>query len=426
MSSQSGSAVKEFRKRKHEGESKESTKKRKQQDNTNNNVEERSPKVDKKKKKGQEHISLDDGAMSSAVASTVNGDTESSSVSNSKRKKDTKRKDAEGHEEQSGITSQYEDEEMIDVPAPDERVEDANAEEEGPSNEQLQSDAETCFQTLRVSLYVPVPAIASQNQLSAILAIHLSPLLLSYFPPAGGVILSYHDPVLSAKPEPGPSRPLLPPTSGDIETTEELYSTIGEEFGASWLWLTVTLLVFKPEPGDRLQGWTNAMSEGFVGLVSYNYFQTSISRSRIPKSWTWDGPTRQRHKVRKTPKKGRLNDSDDPSQDTALDSQETLVACQDDAVDGTAGTFLDENGLQISDNLGFRVLDLEMIQAQDRGRRYALQLEGTLLGEEEEQQTRDEEKLKWESRKAKSRPRARASTPMMSGGLRSGSIASTP
>lgn len=116
-----------------------------------------------------------------------------------------------------------------------------------------------------------------------------------------------------------------------------------------------------------------------------------------------------------------------------MDSQETVVAREDDAIDGAAGCFLDEQGNNVSENLTFKVVDLEMIPAQERGQRFALQLEGTLLGAEEEQAVRQEERLKWETKQGKRLSRSRASTPgtpMMSGGLgafgRGASVVSTP
>jgi len=212
-------------------------------------------------------------------------------------------------------------------------------------------------------------------------------------------------------------------------SSDETLVRVGEEFGASWAWLTVTFLVFTPQPGDELQGWTNAMSEGFIGLVSYNYFQSSIPKQRIPKNWSWDGPNTLLHKQKRTPRKGKLNDGDGPSQENYVESQETAVAGEDDGFDGMAGSFVDENGTTVQENLKFRVVDLEMIPAQERGQRFALQLEGTLLDAEEEEAVRQEEKEKWEARTNRSKSRSRNNgTPMMSGGLpthsRAGSVVS--
>ncbi|KAK5945685.1 hypothetical protein PMZ80_002892 [Knufia obscura] len=441
------------KKRKHEGDSKAAKKKRKQvdegaeTDGGENGAEELVAKSSKKEKKRKEKQKAEDaeGQVDDEQSTTLNGTAESTSTSR-KEKRKRKRKAEETQveapeEEEEPVASTQQDEDMPDAPAADQEeptVVDETALQDGTvqdtNTDQLQSDTPTSFHSIRMSLYLPIPAIAASGQLSAVLALHLSPLLLTFFPPVSGVILSYHDPVLSARPEAGLSKPLLPP-SGELpaEEQEETLARIGEEFGASWAWLTATFLVFRPQPGDELTGWTNAMSEGFIGLVSYNYFQSSVAKSRIPKAWSWSGPSRQQTKQRKTPRKGKLNDSDGPSQESYIDSQETVVAREDDAIDGVAGCFVDEDGNAVPEDLTFKVVDLEMIPAQERGQRFALQLEGTLLGEEEEHAVREEERLKWENRQGKRVSRSRASTPgtpMMSGGLaamgRVGSVVSTP
>ena len=457
MSSNLVEVEKTSRKRKHEGDSKSAKKKRKQTDDTveTNGVdeEELAVKLSKREKKKREKQGTGDAneSQNDGPSTTIDGTPKPTSTSK-KEKKKKKRKDAESPqpeapvEEETAAPDVQEDEEMPDVSDTEQTA--ANPlDGTGPQHDdapaigtdQLQSDAPTSFHSIRMSLYLPIPAIASTGHMSAILALHLSPLLLTYFPPVSGVVLSYHDPVLSARPEAGLSKPLLPPNDEEELPNEhqETLARLGDEFGSTWAWLTVTFLVFQPQTGDRLTGWTNAMSEGFIGLVSYNYFQSSIAKSRIPRSWTWSRPSRQRGKQRKAPRKGKLNDSDGPSQESYIDSQETIVAREDDAMDGIAGSFVDGEANNVPEDLGFKVVDLEMIPAQERGQRFALQLDGTLLGAEEEQAVREEGRLRWETRHGKrvsrSRMSSRASTPgtpTMSRALaasgRAASVVSTP
>jgi len=325
------------------------------------------------------------------------------------------------------VQSVTDDIELPDAPDLEQEVEQP-AEQVMPQNQQLESTEATSFYSTRLSLYLPIPPVGLANSISAILSLHLAPLLLTYFPPAGGMILSYHDPVLSARPDASLNKAFLPPSSGDIPSNRHgnTFTKVGEEFGACWAWLTATFLVFKPEGGDELKGWTNVLSEGFIGVVCYNYFQAAVGKSRIPKSWTWTGASRRQ---RKTPRKGRLNDSDEPSQEAAADSQETVVAREDDAFEDGVGTFLDDYGSQIPETMGIRVADLEIVPAAERGK-WSLQIEGTLLNEEEEAEVRVEERQKYENRMSRSRSRSKPGTPMMSGGLpthsRAGSVVSTP
>ena len=432
MSSTLVGVEKTSKKRKHEGDSRTAKKKQKhtEEDVGTNGVEDSElvANSSKKEKKGKEEKRFENGnAQDSSRVET------SALARNEEKKK--KRKQAEISQletpmkEESPIATEQEDEDIPDAPIADQEEpygSNGTALQEDDikymNEDQLHSDTSTSFHAVRTSLYLPIPAIASSGQLSALLALHISPLLLTYFPPLSGVVLAYLDPVLSARPEAGVCRPLLPPINGDAlpEDQEEIFVPVGDEFGSSWTWLTATFLVFRPQRGDELTGWTNAMSEGFIGLVSYNYFQTSIAKSRIPQSWTWSGPSRQQTKQRKTPRKGKLNDSDDPSQENYFDSQETVVVREDDAIDGIAGSFLDEGGSNVPDTLSFKVVDLEMISAQERGQRFALQLEGTLLSGEEEREAKEKERLKWENRQGKRVSRSRASTPgtpVMSGGL---------
>lgn len=409
------------KKRKHEGDTKEAKKKRKHTDDLHeiHEVEERplKPRKEKKRKSGSESINL----TQEEPRDTINGESEGVSTPKSEKKRKKKPKEtfhaAQELEANPSLAKQA-DTESADVPADDAptaaivnhmvTVHDEISDDH--DGLQIPSDSVSSFRSIRMSLYLPAPSIGLDKVVASMLALHVTPLLLTYFPPAGGVILSIHDPVLSATPQASLNQPLLPPRgSGTSKSDPHTYPKVGDEFGACWAWLTVTFLVYSPEPGDELQGWTNAMSEGFIGLVCYNYFQTSIAKSRIPKTWVWDGPSRA-PRQRKTPRKGKLNGGDGPSQESQFDSQETIVAREDDAIDGTAGTFLDENGVRIGDHLKFRVVDLEMIPAQERGQ-LALQVEGTLLDEEEETKAKAEDRERFETRIGRSRVRARSRTP---------------
>lgn len=438
MSSQSITSEQSSKKRKHDGDSQEvRTKKRKNEVAASEEDDIAAAKAAKKEKKKRDRTNEE--SQKGSVLAASQGDTVETTSTTEKKKKKKKSREQEvasqsALEDSTTLVNSRTDTTMVDEPmlgnghAQSEVEMIADDDQDEVVSDQLQSTSKSSFQAIRMSLYLPIPAIASSSILSALLTVHISPLLLTFFPPAGGVVLSYHDPVLSAVPQPGAGRPSLPPNQAFAENSEsEVYSTVGEEFGASWVWLTITLLVFKPETGSELTGFTNVMSEGFIGLVSYNYFQASIPRNRIPKDWSWSGPSRQRPKHKMVARKGVLNDSDEFSQETLVDSQELVR--EDDAADGIAGAFIDADGNHVPEDLKFRVVDLEMIQAQERGRQFALQLEGTLLDGEAERQLREEEKLKWEARKTKHKSRSRTpGTPMMSGGLpthsRAGSVIS--
>ncbi|ETN42908.1 uncharacterized protein HMPREF1541_02066 [Cyphellophora europaea CBS 101466] len=299
------------------------------------------------------------------------------------------------------------------------------------------------FYSTRLSLLLSLPAIAHSpsSALSSLLATHITPLLLNYFAPARGVVLAFSDPVLSARAGDGLGAPLTTPsaTSAAVRNVHNAYDVLAktaDEFGASWAWLTVTLLVFCPEHNDELAGWANVVSEGFVGVIAYNYFQAGIGKARVPKGWQWMGATGSQHQ-RKKAKKGRLGDGVVPSQDN--DADDPPASMQSGPVYGTrtdddAGYFVDEKGEKVPDVLKFRVVDTDMAPAHEAsgGSSWSLQIDGTLLDEEAEQRLLEEEKDKFE-RQQQSRGRSRAAAAggdavMMSGGLarsRHGSVMSS-
>lgn len=63
-----------------------------------------------------------------------------------------------------------------------------------------QSRENSLFHTERISQYVCIPPSCLSDPFSAVCATVLSPLLLTYFPPAKGVVLAYEDVELSSTP----------------------------------------------------------------------------------------------------------------------------------------------------------------------------------------------------------------------------------
>jgi DNA-directed RNA polymerase I subunit RPA43 len=277
-----------------------------------------------------------------------------------------------------------------------------------PIADLLASPAPSPFYSTRLSLLLSLPAIAitPQTALPSLLATHLSPLLLTYFPPAKGIVLAFSHPTLTAIPGQSLNTPLRPPTSaattaltdGFDPTTQdtETLVALADEFGASWGWLTVTLLIFQPNRGDELIGWTNVVSEGFVGVVGYNYFQASVGKARIPQGWKWMGATGHEQQRRRG-RKGRLGNGLEPSQETedAEDQRAGSGPVHGQRTSDDAGYFVDENGEKVAEVLTFRVVDTEMVPAHEAGT-LSLQIDATLLDAPAEDALLQEEKEKFE------------------------------
>ncbi|EXJ62011.1 hypothetical protein A1O7_02443 [Cladophialophora yegresii CBS 114405] len=393
----------------------------------------------KKKKKPR----TGDGVKPPVTASQQS--TESIEKKKSKKKKPKDGSELATHGEQ---TQASQDIELPDAPArEDERGEsadaqslksDANGLEGGPDKEDilrlLEFEDPSSFYSTRLSLYLPIPAVSLETSTSSLLATHLAPLLLTYFPPAQGIVLAFSDPDLSAKPNSGINLPLLPPRSGDVEAQAEILAGTADEFGVCWAWLTVTFLVFRPENGDELYGWTNVTSEGFVGLVSYNYFQTAVGKTRIPEGWKWNGPSRNEAQRRKKGRKGRLRGEEGGDGPQEQDTQETEVTFVEKSssqisLDEEGGHFADADGAKIKSTLKFRVVDTEAVPAHDRNK-WSLQIHGTLLDAEAEENVVQEERAKFERAQERSRSKSPGlSDVVMSGALgrsisREGSVAS--
>ncbi|TVY54832.1 DNA-directed RNA polymerase I subunit rpa43, partial [Lachnellula suecica] len=115
------------------------------------------------------------------------------------------------------------------------------------------------------SLFLPLAPVSQKKPLEGLCAEHLSPLILTYYPPLAGVLLSYHNPRLSEKP------------FGNDGTEEVLLQNI-DEYAVSWAWVTAEFLLFKPEKGAWLEGYVNLANEGHVGIVCWNLFNASIER----------------------------------------------------------------------------------------------------------------------------------------------------
>ena len=393
-----------------------------------------------KKKKKQRR---DDPATPSIAASQE----PSQSQEKEKRKKKKKSKDQE--EAAAPLREEMPDLELDDAPAAQTAQEVEGAQhldyvaddmegaglEEEDALKLLETEDPTSFYSTRLSLCISVPAISLESGTSSLLATHLAPLLLTYFPPAQGIVLAFSDPVLSAKPNPGINLPLLPPRLGELETDAEVLAAAADDYGVCWVWLTVTFLVLRPERGDELHGWTNVTSEGFVGLVSYNYFQTAVGKTRIPSDWRWSGPTKgQAQRVRKKGKKGRLRSEDGTEGTQENDTQETDVTLVEASsseflLGDDGGYFADADGAKIPSTLTFRVVDTEIVPAHDR-HKWTLQIDGTLLDDDAEKEVVEEERAKFQRAQERSRSKSPGGSELLMSGAvgrsmsREGSVAS--
>lgn len=317
-----------------------------------------------------------------------------------------------------------------------------------PSN----STENTPFHTARTSLYVPVPAISLTTALPSLISTHLTPLLLTYYPPLNGIILTIIDAHISSAASDLPGKPLvLPTTTTPIPQGTPTLALCADTSGVSFVWLTFTATTFSPTPSSTLTGHINVTSEGFVGLILHNYFQVGIAKSRIPRSWKWTAPggSGSRTSSKKQPKKGRIRDAENEENSQveaehesgstatmlpdsqASNTQDTDIASRkhaeaEAALQQNTGYWTTSLGSILDPNtpLTFRVVDCEIVPSSSRhSDKLALQIEGTLLDEEDEDRILAEERARFERAQNKAygrseSPGSRGQVNMMSGGLR--------
>lgn len=231
---------------------------------------------------------------------------------------------------------------------------DAEIEYAGPSNQVETSP----FHIQTSSLYLPLSPISQLHPLKGLCAEHLSPLILTYYSPFHGVVLSYSNVRLSEHPS----------TSASV--TGQVLARSVDEYAVSYTWVTADFLVFRPKRGGWIEGWVNLQNEGHLGLVCWNLFNVSIERKRLPKSWKWVRAGAESTQQEKKKRKEKVDESV---------SQETDV----EGVTEAEGYFEDSDGNKIEGAIRFKVRDLESSSSSDKEKGF-LSIEGSMLSDEEE------------------------------------------
>ncbi|KAG5289906.1 DNA-dependent RNA polymerase I subunit A43 [Histoplasma ohiense] len=291
------------------------------------------------------------------------------------------------------------------------------------------------FHLITATLYVPLSpiSISPTHALSSLQAEHLSPLLLTYFPPLRGIVLAYSNASISSTP-PSPSSPSTPHNPDESPKPQPLTLAMSAgEYGVLYLYLTATFLVFRPERGQPLEGWINVQSDGFLGAVVYNLFSVGIERRRLPADWRWVAPgqesTTQTSEAFAPKDRGGSvgvgvgvddeddddDDDDDEDKSSDFDSDKenfrplpaSSAAMLDHSSqhqnnggleppfeafeDASAGYFQTRSGRRVRGMVRFRVRDVDVIPSAEHDKGF-VSLEGTMLSPEEEAKLVEEER----------------------------------
>ncbi|OBA21726.1 hypothetical protein METBIDRAFT_41465 [Metschnikowia bicuspidata var. bicuspidata NRRL YB-4993] len=136
-------------------------------------------------------------------------------------------------------------------------------------NEKGQSD---CFRVVRTSMYVSLAPCHIENPLNGVKAQHLDPLIMTYFPKARGVVLSYFNINLESK-----------GTSEDALSV--ILAKVTDSSAFSFMWIAVDLLIWCPQIGDLLEGFVYMQTASHIGLLIHDTFNASIKFRNIPQDW---------------------------------------------------------------------------------------------------------------------------------------------
>jgi DNA-directed RNA polymerase I subunit RPA43 len=330
-------------------------------------------------------------------------------IGEKKKKHRKERKDhAEGDSEPTGKRKRHaEGSSQIREASPkkkyrSEKLNASLAPQDQPSTTEL-SSKKSPFHQLTASLYLPLSPICQRYALQGLCAEHISPLLLTYYPPFQGVILSYSNPRLSE----------------DVDGREEGAEHVPAmaismaEFAASFIWVTADFLIFKPEKGRRLEGWVNLQNESHLGLICWNLFNASIERKRLPGDWRWvagDIAKKSKTKLKKSREDAEVDDGGEENGHVTAGSQEIHV---------DEGYFEDSDGNKIEGSIMFKIQDFDASMNTDKERNY-LSIEGSLLSKQEEKALAEQEMRQGGHSQHSSRPEQRSY--FMSGSLVNGRV----
>lgn len=228
--------------------------------------------------------------------------------------------------------------------------------------EASESPEDSPFYLQTSSLYLPLSPIAQLHPLQGLCAEHLSPLILTYYPPFYGVILSYSNARLSEDLQ----RP------GTSDPGRKVLAKSIDEYAVSFVWVTADFVILKPQRGEWIEGWINLQNEGHLGLVCWNLFNASIDRSRMPKQWRWVAGGMGGRRKSSLKKRG---------EDSMIEDTEQRDEAND--VDEMEGHFEDSDGQKIEGDIRFRVMDVVPSSTSEPEKGF-LSIEGTMLDEDEE------------------------------------------
>ncbi|ODV63418.1 DNA-directed RNA polymerase I subunit RPA43 ASCRUDRAFT_30048 [Ascoidea rubescens DSM 1968] len=136
-----------------------------------------------------------------------------------------------------------------------------------------------CFKNVTTRLYLSIAPCYVNDPINAIKVQHLDPLIMTFYNPLGGVILSYSN--LRVSNSMFDEFAIIT----KIPKKKICLAKIQFDTPFAFLWVSVDFLIWKPEINDKIQGWCYMQTPSHIGLLIHDIFNATIKRNSIPSNW---------------------------------------------------------------------------------------------------------------------------------------------
>lgn len=143
-----------------------------------------------------------------------------------------------------------------------------------PVNPVNKDGVSECFKKFTTELYVSLAPCFINDPINGIKAQHLDPLVMTYFPKAKGVVIAYSNLKLSPENK-----------TTDTDDNPIYVSTVSNSSPFTYLWVTVDLLIWQPNAGDIIEGYSYMQTASHIGLLVHDTFNATIKKFNIPAEW---------------------------------------------------------------------------------------------------------------------------------------------
>ncbi|KAG7743069.1 hypothetical protein KL923_000684 [Ogataea haglerorum] len=139
-----------------------------------------------------------------------------------------------------------------------------------------ESGLSKCFHKVKARLYLSLAPCHINSPINGIKQQHLDHMLMTYVPFAKGVLLGYYNVQLASE-----------NVVEDEDGTEIAVAKIANDNPFAFLWCTAELLVWRPQVGDVVEGWSYMQSQSHIGLLINDTFNATIKKGGILPEWKY-------------------------------------------------------------------------------------------------------------------------------------------